>query len=135
MTKIESLTTFRNQRHLSAHKGNRLRRGEVAEVPDRYAETVVERGLAVYADEDAEVTDETGAAGPKSGRASPPDSTADSAAAYAIGGHHAGGFYYLLYGGERTGETVGRGKDTADEIADELNDNGVDPDHLEDWLT
>jgi hypothetical protein len=129
MAKIESLTTFRNQRYLSDHKGNRLRRGEVAEVPDRYAEQMVERGLAVYADEDAEVSADagTGRSGASAGEA--------SSAEYSIGGHHAGGFYHLLYGGEQTGETVGRGKDTADEIADELNAEDVDPADLSDWLT
>jgi hypothetical protein len=109
-TRIKATAPFSNDRYLSHLDENRVRRGQEVEVEDRYAERVVEKGIAKIVPSDVETTGE-----------------------WALGEHYASGYYYALYEGERVededGEymTVGQGEEDAEAEIDRRNEEGLTP--------
>lgn len=108
-TRIKATAPFSNDRYLSHLDENRVRRGQEVEVEDRYAERVVEKGIAEVVVSDVETPGE-----------------------WALGEHYASGYYYARYDGERVEEdgeymTVGQGEEDAQAEIDRRNEEGLTP--------
>ena len=110
-TRIKATAPFSNDRYLSHLDENRVRRGQEVEVEDRYAERVVEKGIAEIVASDVETTGE-----------------------WALGEHYASGYYYARYDGERVEEeedgeymTVGQGEEEAQAEIDRRNEKALTP--------
>lgn len=110
-TRIKATAPFSNDRYLSHLDENRVRRGQEVEVEDRYAERVVEKGIAEVVASGAKASGE-----------------------WALGEHYASGYYYALYDGKRVEEegdgeymTVGQGEEDAEAEIDRRNEEGLTP--------